>query len=102
MVNKSVNNNNINNNNNNNNKHTRSKVVRLYLPRKEGGRELIGIEEFVRRESKSLQGGTVGTMEMCRKHGIECTDKWYDHQPLPIAENGEVRFTWYTTISTKC
>ena len=24
---------------------------------------------------------------------IECTDKWYDHQPLPIAENGEVRIT---------
>ena len=24
--------------------------------------------------------------EMCRKYGIECTDKWYDHQPLPIAK----------------
>ena len=26
--------------------------------------------------------------EMCRKYGIEFTDKWYDHQPLPIAKNG--------------
>ena len=34
--------------------HTRSNVARLYLPRKEGGRGLIGIEECVRRESKSL------------------------------------------------
>ena len=38
--------------------------------------------------------------EMCRKYGIECTDKWYDHQPLPTAENGEVRITWDMTIYT--
>ena len=36
--------------------HTRSDVARPYLPRKEGGRGLIGIEECVRRESKSLHG----------------------------------------------
>ena len=36
--------------------HTRSHVARLYLPRKEEGRGLIGIEECVRRESKSLHG----------------------------------------------
>ena len=28
------------------------------------------------------------------KYGIECNDKWYDHQPLPTAENGEVTITW--------
>ena len=32
--------------------HTRSNVARLYLPRKEGGRGLIGIEESVRKEGK--------------------------------------------------
>ena len=36
--------------------HTRSNVGRLYLPRKEGGRGLVGIEECVKRESKSLHG----------------------------------------------
>ena len=36
--------------------HTRSNVARLYLPRKEGGRGLIGIEESVREERKSLYG----------------------------------------------
>ena len=36
--------------------HTRSNVARLYLPRKEGGRGLISIEECVRRESKSFHG----------------------------------------------
>ena len=38
--------------------------------------------------------------EMCRKYGIECAHKWYDHQPLPIVENGEVRATWDMTIYT--
>ena len=36
--------------------HTRSSVARLYLPRKGGGRELIGIDECVKKESKSLHG----------------------------------------------
>ena len=36
--------------------HTRSNVARLYLQRKEGDRGLIGNEECVRRESKSLHG----------------------------------------------
>ena len=36
--------------------HTRSNVARLYLPKKEGGRGLIGIEECVRKQRKSLYG----------------------------------------------
>ena len=36
--------------------HTRSNVERLYLLRKEVGRGLIGIEECVRKERKSLYG----------------------------------------------
>ena len=38
--------------------------------------------------------------EMCRKYGIECNDKGYDHLPLPTAENEEVRITWDITIYT--
>ena len=38
--------------------------------------------------------------EMCRKYGIECTDKWYDHQLLPITEKWRVRITWDMTIYT--
>ena len=37
---------------------------------------------------------------MCRKYGIECTDKWYDHQPLAVAEYRDVRITWDTTVYT--
>ena len=38
--------------------------------------------------------------EMCRKYEIECTDKWYDHQPLAVAENRDVRITLDMTIYT--
>ena len=43
--------------------HTRSNIARLYLPRKEGGRGLINIEECVRKESKSLHGHLRETAE---------------------------------------
>ena len=38
--------------------------------------------------------------EICRKYGIECTDKWYDHQPLTVTENREVQITWDMTVYT--
>ena len=38
--------------------------------------------------------------ETCWKYEIECTDKWYDHQPLPVAENGEERIACDVTIYT--
>ena len=39
--------------------------------------------------------------EMCsRKVQLECTDKWYDHQPLTVAENRDVRITWDMTVHT--
>ena len=38
--------------------------------------------------------------EICRKHRIECTVKWYEHQPLPVVGNGDIRITWDTTIYT--
>ena len=36
--------------------HTRSNVSRLYFPRKEGVRRLIGVEECLKEECKSLHG----------------------------------------------
>ena len=47
------------------------------------------------------EGGRAGTLGDGREvWDIECTDKWYDHQPLPMAENVEVRITWHMTIYT--
>ena len=56
--------------------HTRSNVARLYLPRKEWGRGLLGIEESVRRESKSLHGylreSTEWMLQACFEGESEC------------------------------
>ena len=38
--------------------------------------------------------------KICRKCGIECTDKWYNHKPLAVTENREVRITWDMTVYT--
>ena len=35
---------------------------------------------------------------VCRKCELKCNDKWYDHQPLPVAGSREVRITWDMTI----
>ena len=43
--------------------HIRSNIARLYLPRKEGGRGPISIEECVRKESKPLHGHLRETTE---------------------------------------
>ena len=40
------------------------------------------------------------TGRCCRIYGIECTDKWYDHQPLAVAETRDVRITWDMTVYT--
>ena len=47
--------------------HTRNNVARLYLPRKEGERGLIGIEDCVRRESKSLMATKERAQSGCFK-----------------------------------
>ena len=57
-------------------------------------RESIGSRDRKRHDKVALRLH----WETCRKYGIECTDKWYDHQPLP--ENGEVRKVWDKTIYT--
>ena len=40
--------------------------------------------------------------ELCRKYGIECADKWYEHVPAGVCENGtgEVEIWWDKTVMT--
>ena len=61
-----------------------------------------GCKKLAQREYRKRHDKVVLRVhwEMCRKYGIECTDRWYDHQPLPTVENGEVRITWDMTIYT--
>ena len=61
-----------------------------------GCRKLAQKEYRKRHDNVALQVH----WELWRKYGLDRTDKWYDHQPLPVAENREVRMTWDMTTST--
>lgn len=37
---------------------------------------------------------------MCQKYGVKCTEKWYEHKPMPVAENTELKCMWDMTIYT--
>ena len=36
--------------------------------------------------------------ELCRKYGIECGEKWYEHVPLNVMEGQGVEIYWNQTI----
>jgi hypothetical protein len=40
--------------------------------------------------------------ELCKKYGIECTEKWYDHVPCRVSTDkaGEVEIYWDVTVQT--
>ena len=38
--------------------------------------------------------------ELCKKHGMKCTDKWYEHIPTEVMENDTVELYWDLTIQT--
>ena len=37
---------------------------------------------------------------MCKKHGLESSDNWYEHTPTDVMENDEVELYWDLTIQT--
>ena len=61
-----------------------------------------GCKKLAQREYRKLHDKVALQVhwEICRKYGIECTDKWYDHQPLAVTESREVRITWDMTVYT--
>ena len=38
--------------------------------------------------------------ELCKKHGLESSDSWYEHTYSDVVENDEVRLYWDLTIQT--
>ena len=34
------------------------------------------------------------------KYDLECGEKWYEHKPLPVIENDQVKLAWDSTIVT--
>ena len=39
-------------------------------------------------------------LELYKKHGLESSDKWYEHTPAEVLENDEVELYWDLTIQT--
>ena len=38
--------------------------------------------------------------ELCKKHGLKCSEKWYEHTPSEVMENDKVELYWDLTIQT--
>ena len=38
--------------------------------------------------------------KLCKKYGMKCSDKWYEHIPEEVTENSEVELYWDLTIRT--
>ena len=38
--------------------------------------------------------------ELCKKHGLESSDRWYEHTPADVVENDEVELYWDLTTQT--
>ena len=38
--------------------------------------------------------------ELCKKYGLECTERWYEHKPSAVMECEEVTLYWDLTIQT--
>ena len=36
--------------------------------------------------------------EMCKKHGLKSSARWYEHTPADVVENDEVELYWDRTI----
>ena len=38
--------------------------------------------------------------ELCQKHGLESSDRWYEHTPADVMEDDEVELYWDVTFQT--
>ena len=38
--------------------------------------------------------------ELCKKHGLESSDRWYENTPADVVEKDEVELYWHLTIQT--
>ena len=36
--------------------------------------------------------------DICKKRGLECSEKWYEHAPEGVVENDDVKLLWDVNI----
>ena len=56
-------------------------------------KEVVGTTESLERVTKSCANRS-------KKYDLECREKWYEHQPLPVIENDQVKLVWDSTVVT--
>ena len=45
-------------------------------------------------------GGRRILREVCRKYNIDVSEKWYNHEPVSVLDNGQFTLLWDFTIQT--
>ena len=38
--------------------------------------------------------------KLSRRYGLECGERWYEHQSIPVMENEQVKLMWDNTVIT--
>lgn len=59
-----------------------------------------GCEKLAQREYKRRHDNVARKVhwDLCRKHGLEHHEKWYEHSPEGVVENDEVKILWDINI----
>ena len=60
----------------------------------------MNLKKLAQREYKRRHG-TVAKLvhwKLCEKHNLERKDKWYEHFPERVVEDGDVKLTWDINI----
>ena len=56
---------------------------------------VLAQKEYKRRHDKVGQNVH---WQLCKKYGFECGQNWYQHVPVPVLENEEIKLLWDFTI----
>ena len=61
-----------------------------------------GCPKLAQREYRKRHGKVALRVhwELSRRYGLECGERWYEHQPIPVIENEQVKRMWDNTIIT--
>ena len=59
-----------------------------------------GCEKLAQKEYKRRHNNVVKKIhwDLCKKHGLDHQEKWYDHIPEGAVENGKVKLLWDMNI----
>ena len=73
-----------------------------------GGKEetvmhlVSGCPKLVQKQYKKRHDNVARRVhwELCKKHGLESSERWYERKPADVVENDEVQLYWDLTIQT--